>query len=66
MPADSTPAISKGLVEWLSKLFPDRCPDPEMSDRQVWMAAGAAQVVRKLKHEFDNQAKQALEGISHA
>lgn len=63
---DSTPLISKGLVEWLSKVFPDRCPTAEMSDRQVWMAAGAAQVVRKLAHEHDTQAQTALENVKTA
>lgn len=56
-----TPPISKGLVEWLSRLFPDRCPDPLMSNSQVWMAAGAAEVVRKLRAEHERQTTKALE-----
>lgn len=60
--ADSpVPPISKGLVEWLSRLFPDRCPEVTTPPRKVWMAAGAAEVVRKLKHELDNQTQRALE-----
>jgi hypothetical protein len=52
---NQTPAISKALVEWLSHLFPDHCPDPAMSDREVWMEAGAAKVVRKLRIERERQ-----------
>lgn len=55
------PYISKALVDWLSRLFPDQCPGSEMSERQIWMAVGAADVVRKLAHEHKQQATRALE-----
>lgn len=57
----NTPPISKGLVEWLSRLFPDRCPDALMPDREVWIAAGAAKVVRKLRTEHEQQTRNVLE-----
>ena len=55
------PPISKALVSYLQDLFPDRCPDEGMTDREVWIAAGAAKVVRKLSHEHEAQTKKALE-----
>lgn len=56
----NTPPISKGLVEWLSRLFPDRCPDSEMSERDIWIEAGAAKVVRKLRTEHERQTLNVL------
>jgi len=56
-----TPAVPKALLEWLSKVYPDRCPRPEDSSREVWMAAGRADVVRKLRAAYEDQTKRALE-----
>jgi hypothetical protein len=55
------PPISKALVDWLNRLFPDRCPNVNMSDRDIWIAAGRADVVRKLAHEHNQQATRVLE-----
>jgi len=55
------PLISKALVDWLDRLFPDRCPNPNMSDRDVWIAVGRADVVRKLKYEHEQQAARVME-----
>lgn len=49
------PAFSKELVEWLEATFRDRCPTVEMTDREVWIAAGSAQVVRKVRVEYERQ-----------
>ena len=54
------PGVSKLLVERLEETFPDRCPALSMSDREIWMAAGAAAVVRKLRHELDIQHTTVL------
>ena len=43
------PLASQALIDHLDSIFPDRCPDHHLTDRQVWMAAGSALVVRKLK-----------------
>jgi len=55
------PSISKALVDWLDRLYPDRCPNPNMLEREVWIAVGRADVVRKLKHEHEQQAIRVLE-----
>jgi hypothetical protein len=41
--------LTPELVDCLGRLFPDRCPDPSTPDRQVWIDAGSAYVVRTLK-----------------
>ncbi|MDP3869916.1 hypothetical protein [Phenylobacterium sp.] len=37
--------------------FPDRCPDLDASEREVWAAVGRAEVVRflRFKHEEQNE-----------
>ena len=53
--ADNFPAINPLLIKELERRFPDRCPDPAMTDREVWMAVGAAQVVRVLRQAMERQ-----------
>ncbi len=61
MASDSpTPPISAALVEYVERVFPNRCPDLNMDDRQVWFAAGQADVARKLRYEHNNQTKRAM------
>lgn len=43
------PAVSAELVEALERLYPDRCPSPDASDREIWRAVGRAEVVRFLR-----------------
>jgi hypothetical protein len=60
----SLPNVSAELLTFLKTVFPDQCPDIRMSDREVWMAAGAAKVVRKLAlmHEEQCNARNIIEG----
>jgi hypothetical protein len=54
------PLLSPELVEALNKRFPERCPDPKWSDREVWMAVGRRDVVRFLIEEARRQQSQSL------
>lgn len=64
MASDKTqaPAVSAVLVEWLEEIFRDRCPERGMTMEDVWFAAGAASVVRKLRSVQNSQTKAALTG----
>jgi hypothetical protein len=42
------PPISQDLLKALSERFPDRCPNPADSEREVWMKAGERRVVEFL------------------
>jgi hypothetical protein len=53
--------VPKELLEHLEKQFPDKCPAPDATDREVWMAVGAASVVRSLRSILNRQSKKALE-----
>ena len=33
------------LIEWLDTLYPDRCPDPKHTEREIWMKAGERRLV---------------------
>jgi hypothetical protein len=50
--ADSLAALaaaSPALIDALDETFPELCPDPNDSDRLVWIKAGERNVVRKLR-----------------
>jgi hypothetical protein len=36
------------LLRMLDEAYPERCPDPKASDRDIWIAVGQRQVVRFL------------------
>jgi hypothetical protein len=54
------PAVSPALVEVLEGLYPDRCPAPDTSDRDIWRAVGRAEVVRFLR-ELSNRVPTSKE-----
>lgn len=62
MDTSKKPHVSTELLEYLSRIFPDRCPDGDMTFQQVWSAAGSARVIRHLKSLHEAQAKAALAG----
>lgn len=45
----ATIAANSELVDLLDAMFPEQSANPEHTDRQIWMQAGAREVVRKLK-----------------
>ena len=58
MPNDSRsdlPGITKELVEKLEAMFPDRCPAMGDTLEKIWLDAGSARVVRKIRFEFEHQ-----------
>jgi hypothetical protein len=62
-PPTVSPALDKAIIEWLEAVFPDRCPDPSFSDRQVWMAVGEQRVIRKLRAELEKQQENSLRHV---
>lgn len=62
MPYSTTPPVSRELVRYMSTLFPDRAPDPSETEREIWMAVGAARVIRKLAH-MEEESHKALLGL---
>lgn len=57
---EKIPAIDTALVEWLEQIYPDKCPDASLSDREIWIAAGAVGVIRKLRALHEEQWENKL------
>jgi|TARA_B100001540_G_C15551335_1_gene526027 hypothetical protein len=57
------PPIDERLVAALAAKFPDRCPDLQTEDKQVWFNAGRADVVRWLALKLEEQNNVELEGL---
>jgi hypothetical protein len=54
------PAISKEIVEYLERVFRDRCPELGTSPEQVWYEAGAVSVVRHLRKVYETQVHNVM------
>lgn len=54
------PVVPKPLLEWLEASYPDRCPSLQDDERVIWMRAGQADLVRKLRQSYEAQTKDAL------
>lgn len=57
------PFIEDGLLQYLERAFPDRSPDPDETDRKIWMNRGAVDVVRHLKRLHKEQRENMLGNI---
>jgi hypothetical protein len=55
------PYVPLALIEQLALVYPDRSPKPTDTNRKIWMDAGAAEVVRKLRHVHSIQTKQDIQ-----
>ena len=52
---DIIPSFSYDFLEFLDSIYPDRCPNPSMSDRDIWIKVGQRSVVNYLKSIMDDQ-----------
>lgn len=56
------PFITDELLDYLQRIYPDKAPDPEKSDREIWMIVGAVGVVRHLRRIHEEQRENMLAG----
>jgi len=56
------PTVPAELVAALDKLFPLRSPDPEQSDRHIWIEVGQRRVVDFLRDTHARQQANTLTG----
>lgn len=54
------PYITDELLDYLQRLYPDRSPEPDASDRAIWMSRGAVGVVRHLTAIHKEQRENML------
>jgi len=52
------------LIEWLNSLYPERCPNPNDSEREVWMKAGERRVVNQLINKLNRSEDKVLKGAN--
>ena len=55
---DLFPPIDEALIKRLDEVYPESCPDPASSDREIWTAVGARQVVRMLRAVYLEQQNE--------
>jgi hypothetical protein len=55
---DLFPPIDEALIKRLDEIYPESCPDPASSDREIWMAVGTRQVVRMLRAVYLEQQNE--------
>lgn len=55
------PPISERLVSALSQQFPDRAPDLQWTEKEVWFRSGQASVVRYLIAVMQEQFEKGID-----
>ena len=46
------------LIEWLSYMYPERCPNPKDDRREIWMKAGERRAIISLIAKLENTMKK--------
>ena len=54
------PPVSEALLGHLNERFPELCPDPLWTDRDIWIKVGQRTVVRFLNEVFKRQNENIL------
>lgn len=57
------PTVPEALVKALEQRFPDRAPNIEAPDREVWAGVGAVRVVRFLRQQLEQQKEELLDNV---
>lgn len=55
-----TPGFTPDQVEYLNKLYPERCPEKTWTDREIWIAVGERRVVRAINNVFNEQLERSI------
>jgi len=54
------PAITRDLIEYMNKIFPDKCPDVIDTERKIWTNVGKRQAYEHFKKLYDKQQNNIL------
>ena len=54
------PPIDIKLVAALTEKFPDKAPDLNLSEKEVWYRSGQVSVVRWLQNQYEEQSQNPL------
>jgi hypothetical protein len=61
MTEQTLPFIPQDLLDDLNRRYPERCPEVDWSDRDIWLKAGERRVIRFLNEQFKRQNENLLE-----
>lgn len=53
------PPLEKALIDRLEEVFPERCPEENWTERQIWIYVGQRNVVRMLQAIYIEQQNEA-------
>lgn len=57
MADQKAPFVDPKVVAWLNTQFPDKCPRPTDTKREIWMSVGARRVVTHLSALAKDQSE---------
>ena len=55
MTKSKIPVITEEMIDYLDKLFPDKCADLKDTDKEIFYKSGQRSVVNHLKEQFKIQ-----------
>jgi hypothetical protein len=58
--ANRLPPVDPQLVEWLEAKWPNRVPDIDEADREIWAAVGRQEVIAYIKGIANKTVKENL------
>jgi len=53
------PPLDPALIGWLDAAYPERCPRSHMSERDIWMEAGARHLINRLISLHNKQTERS-------
>lgn len=59
--ASSRPPLDRLTVEFALTLAPAACPNPNDTEREIWMKAGEHRLAVKLKTHLEQQERNVLD-----
>jgi len=57
---DKIPTFTPEQVEYLNRLYPERCANPTHTEREIWRYVGAREVVRHINSVYEEQLERGL------
>jgi hypothetical protein len=61
---EKIPTFAVDLIKELDKLYPEKCADPNKSDREIWQYVGARSLVRMLLNKVKDDETDHLNVIN--
>lgn len=63
MASEKQPHVPQAVIDYLASIYPDRVPHASMTDREIWMAVGRQDVIRKLRQMASSALEQPVDVI---